>query len=178
MWHQCLLYFTLFRYRLIAFPSVLLTSMPYCRVSKSICSLRFCCVLFPSNGCLRSFTICTRKKFSQGFCHFIPVSPLTVVVVPVAHHFRLWQPLGSLLKVFDDLVMATDRGQLSALCILDFAAAFDTVYNELLLTRWECHFGIQDESLSWFRSYLISRSYCVVCQGMMSRMVKLSCSVL
>jgi len=40
-----------------------------------------------------------------------------------------------LLKVFSDLQMAKDRGQVSALCLLDLTAAFDTVDHELLLRR-------------------------------------------
>ena len=40
-----------------------------------------------------------------------------------------------LLKVFSDIQMAKDRGQVSALCLLDLTAAFDTVDHELLLRR-------------------------------------------
>ena len=33
----------------------------------------------------------------------------------------------ALIKVYDDLLKATDNGQMSALCLLDLTAAFDTV---------------------------------------------------
>ena len=36
-------------------------------------------------------------------------------------------------KVFSDLLVAADSGQMSALCVLDLTAAFDTVDHDLLL---------------------------------------------
>jgi hypothetical protein len=48
----------------------------------------------------------------------------------------------------NDLLMATDRDQLSALCLLNLTAAFDTVDHELLLTRLENRFGLKEQPLS------------------------------
>ena len=45
-------------------------------------------------------------------------------------------------NVFNDSQLATDRGQVSALCLLDLTAAFDTVDHQLLLRRLECLFGL------------------------------------
>jgi len=45
-------------------------------------------------------------------------------------------------KVYNDLLLAADKGQVSALCLLDLTAAFDTVDHELLLHRLERHFGL------------------------------------
>jgi len=36
-------------------------------------------------------------------------------------------------RVYNDLLFAADRGQVSALCLLDLTAAFNTVDHELLL---------------------------------------------
>jgi len=36
-------------------------------------------------------------------------------------------------RVYNDLLLAADRRQVSALCLLDLTAAFDTVDHELLL---------------------------------------------
>ena len=75
------------------------------------------------------------------------------------------------------LLWAADGGQLSALCLLDMTAAFDTVdHNNLLLFRLERQFGLHGVVLSWFRSYLTDRSVCVAHDGRISSTV-LSCSV-
>jgi len=44
--------------------------------------------------------------------------------------------------------------KLSALCMLDLTAAFDTVDHELLLLRLERQFALRGAVLQWFRSYL------------------------
>ena len=59
----------------------------------------------------------------------------------------------ALLKVFNDLLQAADRGQVSSLCLLDLTAAFDTVDHELLVLRLQRSFGIRGIALAWFISY-------------------------
>ena len=43
----------------------------------------------------------------------------------------------ALLKVFSDIAIASDSGRVTALCLLDLSAAFDTVDPEILLARLE-----------------------------------------
>jgi len=57
-------------------------------------------------------------------------------------------------KVYNDLLFAADGGQMSALCLLDLTAAFDTVDHALLIDRLDRQFGLRDNILEWFRSYL------------------------
>jgi len=38
-------------------------------------------------------------------------------------------------NVFNNLLLATDRGQVSGLCLLDITAAFNTIDQQLLLQR-------------------------------------------
>ena len=45
-------------------------------------------------------------------------------------------------KVFDDLLVAVDRGKMSAVCLLDLSSAFDTLDHDLLLQRLERQFGL------------------------------------
>ena len=46
-------------------------------------------------------------------------------------------------KVFNDLLLAADVGQMLALCLLDLTAAFDTVDHELLLRQLERQFALR-----------------------------------
>ena len=54
----------------------------------------------------------------------------------------------ALTKIFNDLLLAADQGQVSALCLLDLASAFDTVDHTLLLTRLRRSFGVQGGCLA------------------------------
>ena len=50
----------------------------------------------------------------------------------------------ALLHLYNDLLVASDQGQVSGLCLLDLTAAFDTVDHELLLQRLDNTFGVRD----------------------------------
>ena len=62
------------------------------------------------------------------------------------------------LRVFNDLVTASDSGSLSILTLLDLSTAFDTIDHSILLTRLENAFGVSDLVLSFFDSYLQGRT--------------------
>ena len=82
----------------------------------------------------------------------------------------------ALLKLQSDLLCAADAGLVSALCILDLTAAFDTVDHELLLHWLERQFGLC--VLECFRSYLSGRSFRVItCSLDTSSTVYIVCSV-
>jgi len=80
-------------------------------------------------------------------------------------------------KVYNDLLMAADSGLVSALCLLDLTAAFDTVDHDLQLMCLERPFGLRGVPLPWFASYLRCRSYRVWHGGCSSRTVWVVCSV-
>jgi len=71
-------------------------------------------------------------------------------------------------KVYNDLLLVADKGQMSAFCLLDLTAAFDTVDHELLLHRLERQFGLCSVVLTWFASYLSDRCFQVHYGGGMS----------
>ena len=53
-------------------------------------------------------------------------------------------------KVCNDLLLAADQGDVSALCLLDLTAAFDTVDHDLMMLRLERQFGLRGVVLQWF----------------------------
>ena len=71
------------------------------------------------------------------------------------------------------MLLAADSGHVTALCLLDLTAAFDTV----LMLRLERQFGIHGVVLEWFRSYLQGRSFQVIYDGSKAAMVHIVCSV-
>jgi len=81
-------------------------------------------------------------------------------------------------NVYNDLLLAADQGQVSALRLLNLTAACDsdTVDHELLLLRLECQFGVCGVTLQWFRSYLSGKSFQVLYGGSMSSSVVILCS--
>ena len=83
-----------------------------------------------------------------------------------------------MLKVYNDLLLAANSGQVSALCLLDLTAAFDTVDHDLVMLRLERQFGVRGVILQWFSSYLSDRSFRVVLDSNSSFLVHLLCCVL
>lgn len=67
----------------------------------------------------------------------------------------------ALVRVVNDLRIATDNQKMSVLVLLDLSAAFDTVDHTILLHRLEHLIGIQGTALAWISSYLSGRSFTV-----------------
>ena len=80
-------------------------------------------------------------------------------------------------KVYNDLLLAADEGGVSALCLLDLSAAFDTVDHDLLMLRFERQFGLRGVVLQWFSSYSSDRTFQVVYGRSTSSVVIIVCSV-
>jgi exonuclease III len=83
----------------------------------------------------------------------------------------------ALLSVHNSLIQAIAKQQVSCLCLLDLSAAFDTIDHNILLHRLTAWFGITDTALSWFQSYLSSRSSTVSTSGHKSSSISVSCGV-
>ena len=74
----------------------------------------------------------------------------------------------ALLKITNDLLNATDSKEVSLLALLDLSAAFDTIDHSILLDRLLVSFGVTDNALSWFKSYLTDRDNVVLVNGIKS----------
>jgi len=58
----------------------------------------------------------------------------------------------ALVKITNDLLLASDQGCISILVLLDLSAAFDTIDHKILLDRLQNYTSVQGQALSWFRS--------------------------
>jgi len=83
----------------------------------------------------------------------------------------------AVLKIISDILLATDRGEVTLLGLLDLSAAFDTVDHEILLARLSTAFGIRSTVLSWIKSFLEERTQTVVFAGQQSGRSLVSCGV-
>jgi len=83
----------------------------------------------------------------------------------------------ALLYIHYHLVSAKGSQKVSCLCLLDLSAAFDTIDHDILTTRLSSWFGIHGSVLSWFKSYLSSRPFCIKCVTDLSFWHTSSCGV-
>lgn len=67
----------------------------------------------------------------------------------------------ALTRIANDLLMAAERKNVTALVLLDLSAAFDTVDHQILKDRLQSYFGVQGDAHKWFSSYLAGRQQCV-----------------
>ncbi len=76
----------------------------------------------------------------------------------------------ALVKITNDLLLASDQGCISLLVLLDLSAAFDTIDHDTLIDRLQNYTGIQGQALRWFRSYLSDRYHFVYLNGESSQL--------
>ena len=58
--------------------------------------------------------------------------------------------------MIDSWLHAIDNGQMIGVILVDFKKAFDLVGHQILLSKLEIY-GIRDEALQWFKTYLTQR---------------------
>ena len=67
----------------------------------------------------------------------------------------------ALLRIQNDLCLAMNSQQVSALVLLDLSAAFDTIDHSILTNRLKTCYGISDSAFSLLSSYLSCRTQSV-----------------
>ena len=65
----------------------------------------------------------------------------------------------ALMKIYDDTLKFLSPTSYAILVFLDFSAAFDTIDHKILLKRLKYKYGITNNKLNWFTSYLYNRNY-------------------
>ncbi len=76
----------------------------------------------------------------------------------------------ALVKMTNYLLLASDKGCISLLVLLDLSAVFDTIDHDILIDRLQNYTGIQGQDLIWFRSYLCDRYHFVYLNGEASQL--------
>jgi hypothetical protein len=71
----------------------------------------------------------------------------------------------ALLRIQNDLLLACNRQQISALVLLDLSAAFDTIDHSILLERLSSFYGISGNAIALLSSYLLNRTQSVTVNG-------------
>lgn len=77
-------------------------------------------------------------------------------MLPIYGFRRGHSTASALADVVDNLLVGQDRGGVSALLLLDFSRAFDTINTSLLLSKLT-YYGFDAAAVRWFQSYLSDR---------------------
>jgi len=64
----------------------------------------------------------------------------------------------AMIRIYNDLLLAADRGQETVLVMLDYSSAFDIIDHDTMLQRLSSGYGIVGTALDWFRSYFNNRT--------------------
>ena len=74
----------------------------------------------------------------------------------------------ALLRVHNDIIRYVDKKQCVILVLLDLSAAFDTIDQDILVSRLSSRFGIRGAALRWIAAYLTNRHQAVRIQATIS----------
>ena len=81
----------------------------------------------------------------------------------------------ALSKATNQWLLSLDKGCMDSVVFLDIEKAFDTVDHQILSDKLRCY-GIHDEELKFFQSYLYDRAQCCQVKGI-SPTIKIYCGV-
>jgi retron-type reverse transcriptase len=77
----------------------------------------------------------------------------------------------------DDWYANIEKGELNGVVFLDIRTAFDSINHKILLNKLETQFGISNNELNWFKSYLTNREQVCTINGHTSSPKNTICSI-
>ena len=82
----------------------------------------------------------------------------------------------ALMQITERVKESIDNGKFGCGIFIDLRKAFGTVNHDILLLKLE-HYGVRDNMLNWFKSYLSNRKQYVYLNGVSSDIKEISCGV-
>ena len=123
---------------------------------------------------LSVFSKIMEKLMASRLTNFLE---LHEIIYPNQFGFRAgYSTSHSLISITENIRKSLDNGKFGCGVFIDLKKAFDTVNHDILLTKLE-NYGIRDEALDWFKSYLINRRQYVHLNGVNSSTRNISCGV-
>ena len=119
---------------------------------------------------------------TQEVNNYRPISLLSIFdkIIEKLMHKKLFRKNNStiyaLAQISEMIQVSIDSGKFGCGIFIDLRKAFDTVNHEILLTKLE-HYGIRDNVLNWFMSYLSNRKQYVSINGLSSEPLEINCGV-
>ena len=90
------------------------------------------------------------------------------ISVDQSAYLRNHSPQTCLHKVIDDWLVNLNDDLITAICFLDIQKCFDTIDHDVLKSKLKMY-GIMENELKWFTSYMTNRKQLVICNGKSSR---------
>jgi retron-type reverse transcriptase len=70
-----------------------------------------------------------------------------------------------------------DKGELHGVVFLDIRKVFNSINHKILLNKLETQFGISNNELNWFKSYLMNREQVCTINGHTSSPKNIICGI-
>ena len=78
--------------------------------------------------------------------------------------------------MYDQWLEKVENGMMVEVMPVDLSAAFDMVDHDILIKKLELY-GMDNQSVSWMKSYLSSKSQVVMVDGCLSPPLSITCGV-
>ena len=96
---------------------------------------------------------------------------------PCQSGFRsMHSTLTALIEPTNSWSVNIDNGLVNGVVFIDLKKAFDTIDHDIMLLKLE-NYGVERNSLTWFKSYLTDRTQKCLVNGQLSNSVPITCGV-